>query len=82
MSGKSWEPDPKLTRSEHDWEFAGITKNEWGFSVEFFCKNHGCPTRVYMPIKPDSAGLCFDTIEAKQLTDRDGNDLHCSGDDK
>ena len=77
MSGASWEPDPKLTRPRHAWVYQSHTVQEWGLSVTFSCSNSGCPTTSTVPLHyPEHmGGICFDRVNAIQLTDREGNKI-------
>lgn len=77
MSGRTWRPDPKLTREKHNWILVGARQQSWGATVEFACGNGGCTTRMSMPVnvEKDDWSLCFDKENAIQLTDRDGDPL-------
>lgn len=76
MSGASWKLDPSLVREKHNWDFIGAETHEWGFSMGFKCTNAGCRTTVWVPCKPESSGICFDTNRAARLTDREGNPVN------
>lgn len=67
--GRTFKPDPKLTRPEHKWEFVDATKYPWGISAMFRCTNPGCITTIYLPLKPDPThgGICFDRDSAIQI---------------
>lgn len=70
--GKSYQPDPALTREKHEWEFTGnvIRTDSGGFSFGFRCLNSGCRTKTYIPIDPDKIGMggvCFNTLLAKEV---------------
>jgi hypothetical protein len=79
VSGKSWKPDPALTRESHRWRFRSAKPQEWGATVTFYCENSGCSTVYSVPVRPDQdaipAGICFDTSRAVLLTDREGRPM-------